>query len=242
MNTDNFSCAGVSFLTNENVTMSQEAAQLPGSGFSRRTNGQTLCVPPALWSTQSTVTVVKYSLAYSGSEIGAITASPFSQRTRTQKKTQNIIVERLPKLKNGQSFYCHWLHFWIFFLCLCNCHNSDNTMSWMEKRLNSPSCFSIQIFPDLLDLYRVQFDNLFFHLLYQLPSSWRQPAEAWSYGCIHAPAWHQIWLFSEAESWGTACPWTGSRQHLEKKIKNEKPGCTKLLSSASAKSQNQVKR
>lgn len=118
MNTDNFSCAGVSFLTNENVTMSQEAVQLPGSGFSRRTNGQTLCVPPALWSTQSTVTVVKYSLAYSGSEIGAITASPFSQRTRTQKKHKILLWKDCLSSKMARVFTVIDCTFgYSFFVC-----------------------------------------------------------------------------------------------------------------------------
>lgn len=54
------------------------------------------------------------------------------------------------------------------------------------------------------------------YLLCQLPSFWRKPAGAWSCGCIRAPAWHQISLSSEAQSWETACPWTGSRQRLHK--------------------------
>lgn len=60
------------------------------------------------------------------------------------------------------------------------------------------------------------------YLLCRLPSFWRKPAEAWSYGCIHAPAWHRILLSSEAHRRETACPWTGSRQHLDKRNDPEK--------------------
>lgn len=45
----------------------------------------------------------------------------------------------------------------------------------------------------------------------RLPSSWSRPVVFWSSVCTRARGWCGTWRAWEAPSWGTACPWTGSR-------------------------------